>query len=93
MEKKSLENILDEFIKDVEEKADYDFFRVEYRELFDNVEKTYQECLSRGVPKNIMDDILDAADYTDMEDGGVNRKYLAERIATLKAEALKTASA
>lgn len=91
MEKKNLENILDEFVKDVGYKADYDFYGIEDRELSDNVEKAYQECLSRGVPKNIMDDILDAADYTDMEDGGVSRKYLAERIATLKAEALKFA--
>ena len=91
MEKKNLENILDEFVKDVGYMADYDFYGIEDRELSDNVEKAYQECLSRGVPKNIMDDILDAADYTDMEDGGVSRKYLAERIATLKAEALKFA--
>ena len=93
MEKKKIESLIDELVKKESEKAECEFYCVEDAELSDDVERIYQECISLGVPKNIMDDILDVADYTDMEDGGVSRKYLAERIATLKAEALKTASA
>lgn len=93
METKKIESLIDEMVEKANEKANYEFYGIEVAELADDVEKAYQECISLGVPKNIMDAIYESADYCDMEDGGVSRKYLTERIATLKVEALKTASA
>lgn len=91
METKKIESLIDELVEKANEKANYEFYGIEAAELADDVEKAYQECISLGVPKDIMDAIYESADYCDMEDGGASQQYYAERIATLKKEAIKAA--
>ena len=86
-----VESLIDELVEKTETKAGYEFYGIEAAELADDVERIYQECISLGVPKNIMDAIYAAADYCDMEDGGASLEHYAEKIASLKKEAIKAA--
>ena len=86
-----IESLIDELVEKTNEKAEYEYYGIEAAELADDVEKAYQECISLGVPKDIMDAIYESADYCYMEDGGASRQYYAEKIASLKKEAIKAA--
>ena len=87
-----LKKLLQALVANIGNKAGHEFWGVKNPELEEEIELQYKKALGLGVSESLLEEILEAADYTEGEDGGASSEYVNAACKALIAKALAEAA-